>query len=210
MPFRPKKSPGACREEPCRFPPTHVEVHEQEHMRTHALSDITWRIFRIMAEFVDGFEFLSKSSREITVFGSARLKQKTHWCEEAEAFGTLAAKGGFTIITGGGPGIMEAANKGAFEAGGHSIGLNIELPLEQRANGYLTRGKGFHYFFTRKVMLSASAQAYVFFPGGFGTLDELFEMLVLIQTKKAQRVPVVVIGHAFWTPLLEWLKRTAV
>jgi len=177
---------------------------------SHSINDISWRIFRIMSEFVDGFQFLSTSTKEVTVFGSARLAPDNKWSQEAEKFGALVAKGGFTMITGGGPGIMEAANKGSFEAGGESIGLNIQLPMEQRANPYLTGGKGFHYFFTRKVMLSASAQAYIFFPGGFGTLDEIFEMVVLIQTKKAQNIPIVLVGKEFWTPLLEWIKTSLV
>lgn len=196
----------------CRFPncPVDVMVNPKDAEHAHSMNEITWRIFRIMAEFVDGFQFLSTSKKEVTVFGSAKLPRGSHWYKEAERFGQLAARGGFTVITGGGPGLMEAANKGAFEAGGESLGLNIELPLEQRANDYLTRGKGFHYFFTRKVMLSASAQAYIFFPGGFGTLDELFEMLVLIETKKAQVIPVVLVGKSFWAPLLEWISRTLV
>jgi len=192
----------------CRFPNCPVDEQSENSQlgETHSLNDITWRIFRIMAEFVDGFQFISKSNKEVTVFGSARLRPRSKWYKEAVKFGELIAKGGFTMITGGGPGIMEAANKGTFEAGGQSLGLNIQLPMEQRANPYITRGKGFHYFFTRKVMLSASAQAYIFFPGGFGTLDELFEMLVLIQTEKMQHIPVVVVGKEFWTPLIDWMK----
>lgn len=205
----PKKAPSSP-DTSCRFPscPADIEAGDPHVGHTHSLNDITWRIFRIMAEFVDGFQFLSTSEKEITVFGSARLEPGTHWYEEAVQFGALAAKNGFTIITGGGPGIMEATNKGAYEAGGPSLGLNIQLPMEQRANPYLTRGKGFHYFFTRKVMLSASAQAYVYFPGGFGTMDELFEMVTLIQTKKMQAIPVVVIGRDFWEPLFDWMKST--
>lgn len=196
----------------CRFPncPMDIVARPDGANHTHGMNEITWRIFRIMAEFVDGFQFLSTSSKEVTVFGSAVLPKSSHWYKEAEQFGKLVAKGGFTMITGGGPGIMEAANKGAFEAGGESLGLNIELPLEQRANPYITRGKGFHYFFTRKVMLSASAQAYIFFPGGLGTIDELMEMAVLIQTGKAQRVPIVLVGRAFWTPFLAWIKNTLI
>ena len=201
-----RKTPSL--DQSCRFPTCAADVEAGgDHLgHTHNLNDITWRIFRIMAEFVDGFQFLSTSSKEVTVFGSARLKPGTRWYKEAEAFGKFCGKGGFTIITGGGPGIMEATNKGAFESGGASLGLNIQLPMEQRANAYLTRGKGFHYFFTRKVMLSASAQAYVYFPGGFGTLDELFEMVVLIQTGKMQKIPVVVVGKEFWEPLFVWVK----
>lgn len=192
----------------CRFPSCPIDEQSENVQlgHTHNLNDITWRIFRIMAEFVDGFQFISTSKKEVTVFGSARLKPRSKWYKEAVKFGELVARGGFTMITGGGPGIMEAANKGAYEAGGQSLGLNIQLPMEQRANPFLTRGKGFHYFFTRKVMLSASAQAYIFFPGGFGTMDELFEMLVLIQTEKMQHIPVVVVGKEFWTPMIDWMK----
>lgn len=202
---RKKKSPV------CRFPTCAADVEanpQAEGFHVHDLNDITWRIFRIMAEFVDGFQFLSSSHREVTVFGSARLKPGTKWYKEAVEFGRLVGKGGFAMITGGGPGIMEAANKGTFEVGGESLGLNIQLPMEQRANQYLTRGKGFHYFFTRKVMLSASAQAYIYFPGGFGTIDELFEMVVLIQTGKMQHIPVVLVSKEFWIPMIEWMRKT--
>ena len=170
-------------------------------------SNINWRIFRIMAEFVEGFEFLSKLNNEVTVFGGARAIVGSKAYEDAKRFGYLIGKEGYTVITGGGPGIMEAANHGATEAGGESVGLDIALPMEQRRNQYVKRGMGFNYFFTRKVMLSASSQAYVFFPGGFGTLDELFEMATLIQTQKmSRRVPVVLVGKAFWSPMIAWMK----
>lgn len=171
--------------------------------------NLYWKIFRIIAEFIEGFEFLSKLQREVTFFGSARTPKNHHYYKVAEELGKLCAKAGFTVITGGGPGIMEAGNKGAFNAGGESVGLDIELPTEQRRNEYVTRAIGFHYFFTRKVMLSASAQAYVFFPGGFGTLDEAMEMLALIQTNKAPRnVPCIFIGKSFWAPFYGWVKKT--
>ncbi len=183
----------------CRIP---LSPHEETNKRSPtSLNEITWRIFRIMAEFVEGFQFLSEFKREVTIFGSARTPESDHWYKESRNLGRMLAECGFTVITGGGPGVMEAANRGAFEAGGASVGLNIQLPREQRANPYITRGRGFHYFFTRKVMLAASAQAYVFFPGGFGTLDEFFEMVVLIQTGKAQKIPVVCVGREFWEPL---------
>ncbi len=165
-----------------------------------------WRIFRIMSEFVDGFEFLYPLRKEITFFGSARLPEGSKWYEEARKLGRSLGENGYTVITGGGPGIMEAGNRGAYEGDGQSIGLDIELPNEQRRNAYVKKGIGFHYFFTRKVMLSASAQAYVFFPGGFGTLDEFYEMITLIQTNKMEHVPVICIGKAFWEPLDAWMK----
>lgn len=166
-----------------------------------------WRIFRIMSEFVDGFQFLKDLKKEVTIFGSTRIPPNHPWTIEARELGRMLGEHGFTVITGGGPGIMEAANRGASEANGESIGLNIQLPKEQRTNPYVKRGMGFHYFFTRKVMLSASAQAYVFFPGGFGTMDELAEMIELIQTKKAQRVPIILVGKEFWNGYLDWVKR---
>ncbi|PJA47244.1 TIGR00730 family Rossman fold protein [Candidatus Uhrbacteria bacterium CG_4_9_14_3_um_filter_36_7] len=169
------------------------------------MSEITWRIFRIMAEFVEGFQFLSSSSREITIFGSTRLPPENRWYQEAVKLGSMLAQSGFTVITGGGPGIMEAANKGAYEAGGESLGLNIQLPHEQRVNPYVKRSRAFHYFFTRRVMLAASAQAYIFFPGGFGTLDEFFELVTLIQTKKAQAIPMICVGKEFWDPMITWV-----
>lgn len=164
-------------------------------------NNITWRIFRIMAEFVEGFQFLSETKNEVTFFGSARLKPGTKLYKQAEELAYKLGKAGYAVISGGGPGIMEAANKGAKEAGADSIGINIQLPTEQRINKYVTRGKGFHYFFTRKVMLAASAQAYIFFPGGFGTMDEFFEMITLIQTGKVENLPVVCFGSEYWKPL---------
>ncbi len=172
--------------------------------------DANWRVFRIMAEFVDGFEFLYPLRKEVTFFGSARFPEKDRWYLEAQKLGKLLAKNGFTVITGGGPGIMEAGNRGAYEGGGESIGLDIELPHEQRRNSYVKKGIGFHYFFTRKVMLSASAQAYVFFPGGFGTMDEFFEMITLIQTGKMEPVPMICIGKDFWGTFDGWVKKTLV
>jgi len=167
-----------------------------------------WRIFRIMAEFVEGFEFLYPLRREVTIFGSAVVKPGSEWYEEARRLGRLLVEDGYTVITGGGPGIMEAGNRGAMEGDGESIGLDIELPTEQRRNKYVKKGIGFHYFFTRKVMLSASAQAYIFFPGGFGTLDEFFEMVVLVQTEKMEHVPIICVGSDYWTKLDKWIRGT--
>ena len=170
----------------------------------------SWRIFRIMAEFIDGFEFLSKFDKSVTFWGSARLTPESHHYNDAQKLAELLAKDGFSIVTGGGPGIMEAANRGAALAKGDSVGLNIQLPTEQRTNPFVKRGMGFHYFFTRKVMLSAASQAYVYFPGGFGTLDEFFEIATLIQTKKMERVPMIAMGSHYWAPLFEWLKKEAI
>lgn len=173
--------------------------------------NFSWRVFRIMSEFVDGFEFLSKLERTVTFFGSARLREDNPYYGKARDLAYRLSKHGFTIVTGGGPGIMEAGNRGAAEAGGRSVGLNIELPLEQEFNPYVKQGIGFHYFMSRKFMLDYSALAYVFFPGGFGTLDELFTISTLIQTGKADRdVPIVLMGREFWTPLLEWTRKSLV
>ncbi|MCX6744539.1 MAG: TIGR00730 family Rossman fold protein [Candidatus Parcubacteria bacterium] len=189
-----------------------VPMHPMERaIPLNKMSDITWRIFRIMSEFVEGFQFLSQFHKEVTIFGSARLDPKNKWCKEAEKLGKLLAKNGYTVITGGGPGIMEAANKGAYEENpGKSIGINIQLPSEQRTNEYVTKSKGFYYFFTRKVMLAASAQSYIFFPGGYGTADEFMEILMLIQTKKMQKISMILVGKEFWTPLVDWFQKTMV
>ncbi len=166
----------------------------------------TWRIFRILSEFVEGYDFLSKLHADVTIFGSARIKPGTKYYKEATKLARLMAQNGFSIITGGGPGIMEAANKGAYLGGGESIGLNIQLPFEQRINKYVRHGMAFHFFFTRKVMLTSPSQAFVAFPGGFGTMDEVFEVLTLIQTHKMQPVPVILVGRDYWESLNNFIE----
>ena len=167
-----------------------------------------WRIFRIMAEFVEGFEVLSKIGPAVSIFGSSRLKPTSKYYKIAEELGYLLAKSGYAIITGGGPGIMEAANKGAKKAGGKSIGLNIEVPIVQKPNPYVEELLTFKYFFCRKVMFVKYAKAFVIFPGGFGTMDELFEALTLIQTKRVPKFPVIIIGKDYWKGLINWLENT--
>ena len=168
---------------------------------------MSWRIFRILSEFIEGFDFLAKQHKTVTFFGSARCSFASYGYKEARKLGYLLGKEGFTIITGGAPGIMEAGNWGACEAGAPSVGLNIQLPHEERKNQYVKESIAFQHFFTRKVMLSAAAQAYVYFPGGFGTLDELFEIVTLIQTGKiANKVPVIVVGKKFWEPMFKWIR----
>ncbi len=166
----------------------------------------TWRVFRIMGEFVEGFDDLATITRGVSIFGSARTPSDHPQYKAAQETAGLLARAGFAVITGGGPGIMEAANKGAFEAGGLSIGCNIELPFEQFANRYLTRSLTFKYFFVRKTMFVKYSSAFIIFPGGFGTLDELFEALTLIQTRKIKNFPVVLFGSDYWGGMLEWVK----
>ena len=165
-----------------------------------------WRVFRIMAEFVDGFETLAKYQPAVTIFGSARTKKSEEYYKLAVDTSKKLVKSGFSVITGGGPGIMEAANKGALKANGNSIGLNIELPFEQKPNPFINIMLSYHYFFCRKVMFVKYATAFVIFPGGFGTLDEFFEALTLIQTQRIERFPVILVGKKYWKGLLSWLK----
>ncbi len=167
-----------------------------------------WRLFRIIGDFVDGFDIMPKYIPAVTIFGSARVKEGDKYYEAARQLAYKLAKEGFSIVTGGGPGIMEAGNRGAYEAGGNSIGLNIALPLEQVPNKYAKVQLNFHYFFARKVMLVKYATAYILFPGGYGTLDELTEVLVLIQTKKLKRFPVFLYGSEYWNGLVEWIRNS--
>jgi hypothetical protein len=166
----------------------------------------TWRVMRILGEFIEGFDRLASLDKAVTVFGSARVTPDDPHYRIAEETAGLLARAGFAIITGGGPGIMEAANKGAREAGGRSIGCNIELPFEQRPNPYLDTLIDFRYFFARKTMFVKYSSAFLIFPGGFGTLDELFEALVLIQTGKLYHFPVILFGKRYWGGLFEWLR----
>jgi len=165
----------------------------------------TWRVFKIMAEFVEGFETMGRIGKAVTIFGSARTDPQTKHYKMAEALAGELVRREFAIITGGGPGIMAAANKGAIEADGISIGLNISLPAEQQPNPYTNIALDFHYFFARKMMFVKYASALVCFPGGFGTLDEFFESLTLIQTEKSPRYPVICVGSDYWSGLRDWL-----
>jgi uncharacterized protein (TIGR00730 family) len=170
----------------------------------------SWRVFRIMSEFVQGFELLRGHGLAATFWGSARTKPNDEYYKEAEELAAKLAKKGFSIISGGGPGIMEASNVGAFKVGGKSVGLNIQLPFEQKLNPYTTQSLNFDFFFSRKVMLTFASEVYIYFPGGFGTLDEFFEIITLIQTKKIEKIPVVLYGKDYWGPLVKFFEQTLV
>ncbi|HCK20805.1 MAG TPA: TIGR00730 family Rossman fold protein [Bacteroidetes bacterium] len=175
---------------------------------TEFSAESSWRMFKIMAEFVEGFEKMDKIGPCVSIYGSARTQPDNPYYQLTTEVASKLVQEGFGIITGGGPGIMEAGNKGAHQMSGKSVGLNIELPFEKYANPYVDQDKliNFNYFFVRKVMLVKYAQAFIFMPGGFGTLDELFESLTLIQTHKIERVPVVFIGRKYWEGLLNWIR----
>jgi len=194
-----------------RFP---ARVHEDQHLlrsrKVHEDFTATdpWRVLRIMGEFVEGFETLSKIGPAVAIFGSSRCPPHNEYYRAAEKAAALLAQEGLAIITGGGPGIMEAANKGAFEAEGISVGCNIQLPFEQKPNPYQTISLEFRYFFVRKMMFVKYSVAFLIFPGGFGTMDELFEALTLTQTHKIEQFPIVLYGSSYWKGLLDWLRRT--
>src|SRR5687767_3806033 len=167
-----------------------------------------WRVLRIQSEFVEGFGLLAELPRAVSVFGSARTPRDHPYYDMARRLGAALADAGWAVITGGGPGVMEGANRGASESGGLSVGLGIELPFEQSLNQWVDLGIEFRYFFARKTMFVKYAQAFVIMPGGFGTLDECFEALTLVQTRKVNQFPVILMGTAFWAPLLDWLQGT--
>ena len=168
----------------------------------------SWRVFKIMSEFVEGFDIIRRHGLAISFFGSARASLADDVYIRAEELAGRLAKKGFAIITGGSSGVMQAANKGAFEVGGVSVGLNINLSDTQNYNPYLTEKFGFDHFFVRKVMLTYASEVYVYFPGGFGTLDEFFEIVTLVQTKKIHKVPIVLVGKKYWEPLLDFIEKT--
>ena len=195
-----------------------TEINEEDKIRealhqkdwTETKTHDSWQIFKIMAEFVEGYEKLAIIGPCVTIFGSARTSIEHQYYKLAEETAFKLAKAGFGVITGGGPGIMEAANKGAKMAGGKSVGLNIQLPFEQSSNPYIDQDKNlsFYYFFIRKVMFMKYSQGFIVLPGGFGTCDEFFEAITLIQTKKIARFPIVMVGTDYWKDLISWIKKT--
>jgi hypothetical protein len=185
------------------------QLLQQEGEDASFLKTDTWRALRIMGEFVEGFDALAVVGPAVSVFGSARIGRGDPSYRMARSLARKLAKRGYAIITGGGPGIMEAANRGARDTGGVSVGCNIELPFEQGLNEFVTLGMEFRYFFVRKTMFVKYAEAFCIFPGGFGTLDELFEALTLIQTGKVRHFPVVLFGKVYWSGLIDWMKETA-
>ncbi|AGL20795.1 TIGR00730 family Rossman fold protein [Actinoplanes sp. N902-109] len=188
-------------------PSTADEKLLDSHHRGEWKTKDAWRALRILSEFVEGFDTLADLPPAVSVFGSARSRPDSPECELAADLGAALAEAGYAVITGGGPGVMEAANRGATEAGGMSVGLGIELPFEQGLNSWVDIGIDFRYFFVRKTMFVKYAQAFVVLPGGFGTLDELFEAITLVQTRKVTRFPVVLMGVDYWGGLLDWIKQ---
>jgi uncharacterized protein (TIGR00730 family) len=187
------------------------QAHEGKEMLKHEqdrqpMQNESWRVLRIQAEIVDGFENLRDLGPAVSVFGSARTKPDKIEFKTAEALGKKLSQAGFAVITGGGPGIMEAVNKGAYKAGSPSVGLNIELPFEQHANPYQDVSLENRYFFVRKLNFVKYSFAFIYFPGGFGTFDELFEVATLVQTGKVERFPLILVGSHFWNPLLDWMR----
>jgi uncharacterized protein (TIGR00730 family) len=187
---------------------TEDEALLQRPTRPEFLDSDPWRTLRILSEFVEGFDALAGVGPAVSVFGSARTKPTNRYYKLARKLGSMLGQAGYAVITGGGPGIMAAANRGAQEGGGLSVGCNIELPMEQGLNPYVDLGIEFRYFFARKVMFVKYADAFVIFPGGYGTLDELFEALTLIQTKKVQDFPVILMGTEYWTGMIDWIRAT--
>jgi uncharacterized protein (TIGR00730 family) len=185
-------------------------MHERQYLVDDLNVKDTWRMFQIMAEFVEGFDALPEVYPAVTIFGSARIQPSSHPYKNTEKLAGLLVENGFNVISGGGPGIMEAANKGAAEKGGKSVGLHIQLPKEQEPNPYANIRLNYRYFFIRKVMFVKYAVAYVIMPGGFGTLDELFESLTLIQTERIRSFPVILMDAQYWKGLLDWFKNTLV
>lgn len=183
-------------------------MNEKQYVVDALSIEESWRVFRIMAEFVDAIETMSEIHNAVSIFGSARVKPEDEYYQKAEKLARLLAQNGFNVITGGGPGVMEAANKGASEGGGKSVGMNIRLPFEQKPNPYANVHIDYKYFFIRKVIFVKYAVAYVILPGGFGTIDELFEALTLIQTKRIKSFPVILMGSEYWRGLIDWLKNT--
>jgi uncharacterized protein (TIGR00730 family) len=188
----------------------------QERLKQKTWNEIrtndSWAIFKIMAEFVNGYEAMGRIGPCVSIFGSARTKPEDHFYKLTERIAYKISKAGYGVITGGGPGIMEAGNKGAHAGGGTSVGLNIELPFEQHFNPYIDRDKNlnFDYFFVRKVMFVKYSQGFVVMPGGFGTLDEMFEAITLIQTKKVAKFPIILVGTEFWSGLMDWIRNVLV
>jgi len=187
-------------------PALNHRISERQYIVDDISRQDTWRIFRVLAEFVEGFDTLNNLPPCITIFGSARTQPDEPMYQRADELAGKLVERGYAVMTGGGPGIMEAGNKGAFEADGLSIGLNIDLPMEQKPNPYINRAVDFRYFFVRKVMLLKYSQAFIIFPGGFGTMDEFFESVTLIQTHKMKAFPVILFDSGYWSGLIDWIR----